>query len=156
MADIILIRLESSGDTVLRTSFQLILAGIEIFYFNNVIFCFFSYLLDIFHRRGFLCCFPHSVLFTVSVSVVHSVPGLFFLLSRRWSSLDGAKLNNDMDAVARPIPTNWTVTKAWFTVASQEDPDGWQYSTDFYAMSWFNKPEPRSTLFYFFSCFVTC
>jgi hypothetical protein len=49
-----------------------------------------------------------------------------------------------MDDVAPEIPAGWTVTVPWHCAATEEDPDGWQYSTDFMAITWHNTEKTRS------------
>lgn len=56
----------------------------------------------------------------------------------RWGSADGSVFHNNIDAVAQPIPEGWVVRKSWYTMATDKDPDGWQYAIDFYAPYWYN------------------
>jgi hypothetical protein len=54
--------------------------------------------------------------------------------------VDGRKKASTIEEVA-PLPDNWTPTVHWYNVATDEDPDGWQYATDMTSMSWFNTPD---------------
>jgi hypothetical protein len=52
-----------------------------------------------------------------------------------------------MEGVVGEVPEGWTVTVPWHCVVTDEDPDGWQYSTDFMAISWSNVEKPRSNCY---------
>lgn len=55
----------------------------------------------------------------------------------RWSSEDGKRFGKDMESVSPPVPSGWDITKSWRTYGSDEDPEGWQYSTTFESPYWY-------------------
>lgn len=56
--------------------------------------------------------------------------------------MTGKIFDKNMEGVAPKVPHNWTVTRSWYTQAT-EDPDGWQYGGDFTAIAWFKRQQPR-------------
>jgi len=54
----------------------------------------------------------------------------------RWSTLDGQKFENEIDDVALPVPPGWAILREWMTGVTDNDPDGWEYSTDFRSNYW--------------------
>jgi len=42
------------------------------------------------------------------------------------------------DEVARPVPQGWEVLLPWSVFSTQDDKEGWQYSTDFGSSTWSN------------------
>jgi len=54
----------------------------------------------------------------------------------RWSTLDGQKFQNEIDDIAPQVPPGWTVLREWMTGVTDDDADGWEYSTDFRSNYW--------------------
>lgn len=56
-----------------------------------------------------------------------------------WSTENGKNFNSTIEGVAPPIPPGWEVTKHWRTYATDEEAEGWQYSTVFDSPFWYPK-----------------
>ena len=54
----------------------------------------------------------------------------------RWSSANGTRFEKEFDNIVPDIPTGWVVMKAWSTVSTTTDPEGWQYSDSFMSVDW--------------------
>jgi hypothetical protein len=67
----------------------------------------------------------------------------------RWCSEDGKRFGKDIESVAPPVLGGWEVTKSWRTYGTDEDPEGWQYSTNFESPYWF--PQNQGS-----SCKILC
>lgn len=55
----------------------------------------------------------------------------------RWSTLDGKRFGDDIEAMAPPIPAGWQVDRGWQTGVTDQDPEGWEYSPDMRSNYWY-------------------
>lgn len=51
--------------------------------------------------------------------------------------MDGSKFGKELSDVAPPLLDGWIVEKQWYTLANDDDPDGWQYAMDFSSSNWY-------------------
>lgn len=74
-------------------------------------------------------------------------PGHFFPTDPgKWSADNGKKFGEVIADVAPVIPVGWTVEKQWYTMATENDPDGWTYAKDFNS-TWYPSETSASALF---------
>lgn len=53
-----------------------------------------------------------------------------------FSSGDEKRFGRTMEEVAPKVPEGWIVEKEWHALANDQDPEGWQYATDFTSTYW--------------------
>lgn len=53
-----------------------------------------------------------------------------------WSTANGTRFEKTFEAVEPDIPTDWVVLKAWATISTSFDVEGWQYSDSFFSTDW--------------------
>lgn len=59
----------------------------------------------------------------------------------RWGTLDGSHFDHHIDNVAPPVLAGWVVKKSWYTISTETDPDGWEYSAGFFSPYWYSKAD---------------
>lgn len=54
-----------------------------------------------------------------------------------WSTVNGQKFANKLIDVSPGILEGWKIDRQWHYLATDDDPDGWQYAVDFISSRWF-------------------
>lgn len=54
--------------------------------------------------------------------------------------MDGKQYFTTLEEAAG-VPTGWAVSKHWYSMATDDDADGWCYALNFKDINWYSKPE---------------
>lgn len=55
----------------------------------------------------------------------------------KYSTADGLKFGHTFDDVLPALTADWSITKHLFVIATDDDPDGWQYAGDIWSLNWY-------------------